>query len=395
MKRFLIPAGLALLLVSGCGGQADGGEQDGPQGTVEMDESMSLAILVNDAMSEVDAVSYTFTFYGEGFLATELNAAHGTTDLMASDDLNYQFFLVTVDSCWAAGGIPVPSTFAMDGVTVYSLNGRDSVFASSLISDGGQDLLSFSSRMLMLEYIIDEPFSDEIHADSLAIQGMETVDGTDCDILHVWYAGGTSEAVWYLGAEDHLPRKVERIYRYQGEEGTMILELEDISFPDGFEDGHFVLEPPDGFTVETYSAFIPSGTPAPLWELPDPDGNMVSLESLRGSVVVLDFWATWCGPCREVMPALQALSIEFENSPLEVIGINIWENSDPVAFMSENGYTYTLLLEGDSVAVDYMVTAIPTFYVIDADGNIALGAKGASQENEDALRDMVESLLGE
>jgi thiol-disulfide isomerase/thioredoxin len=396
MKRYLLAASLSAFLVSGCGEPSDDGTAHGdPQGTVEMDEAMSIVILANDALKSVDAVSYTFRFYGQGFLETELNAASGTADLSNSSTPGEYFIRVGIDSSWAAEGIPVPSTYALDGSRVYSLNERDSIFSSALISDGGEDLLSFNSRMLMQEFVIDEPFSDEIHADPLVLEGTDTVSGTECDVLFVGYSGGVSSARWFLGTEDHLPRMVERHFEYNGQPGSMILEVDNIEIVDSFEDNHFVLTPPDGFELEYYSAFLPTGSPAPDWELLDSEGNTVSLSSYDGSVVVMDFWATWCGPCREVMPMLQALSLENQNAPLEVVGINVWENADPVAFMAENGYTYTLLLAGDEVAEDYLVNGIPTFYVIDRDGNIAFAAKGASSENEEALASIVESLLTE
>ena len=390
MKRYFSAACLSALLASGCGEPADNGTA---QGMVEMDESLNIAIHANDAMEAIEAVSYTFIFYGEGFLETELNSVSGTADLSRGSLPGEYFVRVSIDSCWAAGGIPFPSTYALDGESIYSLNESDSIFRTGLVSDGAEDLLNFNSRMLILEFVIDDPFKDEIHADTISLLGTETVTGVECDVLLVGYAGGATSAMWFLGTEDHLPRKVERYYDYNGQAGTMILELDNIDILEGFEESHFVLTPPDGFEVEHYSAFLPTGSPAPGWELQDPDGTMVSLSSLSGSVVVMDFWATWCGPCRQVMPALQALSLEYQDAPLQVIGINVWENSDPVVFMEENGYTYTLLLGGDAVAEDYLVNGIPTFYVIDRDGSIAFAAKGASPENEEALAGIVESLL--
>ncbi len=125
-----------------------------------------------------------------------------------------------------------------------------------------------------------------------------------------------------------------------------------------------------------------------------PDGEMVSLEELRGRVVVMDFWATWCGPCRVVMPSLQELH-ETHGDRVTVVGINVWESGDPAAFMEENGYTYTMVLNGDEVASEYMVESIPTFYVIAPDGTVAFHAVGADPANDEALRETVGTLLEE
>ena len=93
-----------------------------------------------------------------------------------------------------------------------------------------------------------------------------------------------------------------------------------------------------------------------------------------------------------VMPFLQELH-EEHGEEVAVLGINVWESGDPVEFMEQNGYTYTLLLNGDDVAAAYLVEAIPTFYVIAQDGTVALHAVGADPANEEALLETVGTLL--
>ena len=142
-------------------------------------------------------------------------------------------------------------------------------------------------------------------------------------------------------------------------------------------------------------AFLPVGTQAPVWTLLDRDGNTVSLEQMTGTIVVIDFWATWCGPCFRVMPELQEIHEVYADSPVAVYGIHVWDEADPAAFMDENGFTYGLLLEGDQVAEEYLVSGIPTLYIIDADGNIAYAEVGADPEIGDKLSSVLDSLLEE
>ena len=135
------------------------------------------------------------------------------------------------------------------------------------------------------------------------------------------------------------------------------------------------------------------GTSAPDFALKTPGGEKVSLAGLRGNVVVLDFWATWCGPCKMAMPGVQRLHEKFAGKPVRIFGVNCWErDGDPVQFMKDKKYTYGLLLEGDDVAEKFKVRAIPTFYVIDRAGKIAY-AGFYKPGHEDELTAVIEKAL--
>jgi thiol-disulfide isomerase/thioredoxin len=138
---------------------------------------------------------------------------------------------------------------------------------------------------------------------------------------------------------------------------------------------------------------LPVGAEAPDWTLSTPDGTAVTLKSLRGKVVVLDFWAVWCGPCKKAMPGIQKLHEKFKDKPVVVYGIDTWErgNNDPAAYMKKSGFTYGLLLKGDAIAPAYGIRGIPVFYVIGVDGKVVYAAAGS--ENEGPLGPAVEQAL--
>jgi thiol-disulfide isomerase/thioredoxin len=133
-----------------------------------------------------------------------------------------------------------------------------------------------------------------------------------------------------------------------------------------------------------------AGTAAPDWELSEPGGRKHSLSQYRGKIVVLDFWATWCGPCLKVMPGMEKLRRQYGEKGVVVFGVNSFETGDPVAHMKEKAYTYPTLINGDDVAGAYGVAILPAVCIIGGDGKIIYCRAGADHKN---LASLVEKHL--
>ncbi len=108
------------------------------------------------------------------------------------------------------------------------------------------------------------------------------------------------------------------------------------------------------------------------FKLKDLDGKELSLSDLKGKKVFLNFWATWCPPCKAEMPEIEKLYQETKDSDLVIVAVEIGEPLDTVKpFIDKNKYNFKVLLDPDqSVATKYNITSIPTSYFIDTDGNI-------------------------
>lgn len=141
----------------------------------------------------------------------------------------------------------------------------------------------------------------------------------------------------------------------------------------------------------------PAMSKAPDFTLRDIGGGTVSLASYRGSWVLLNFWATWCGPCRDEMPSMENLSRNFGGQGFTLLAINQKESAAQVtSFMRTHGLNFPTPLDSDGrVSAAYRVHGIPVTYVIDGSGN-AIGMKSGARDW--ATRDVVEvfrKLVGE
>ncbi|MCL4844904.1 MAG: redoxin domain-containing protein [Acidobacteria bacterium] len=122
------------------------------------------------------------------------------------------------------------------------------------------------------------------------------------------------------------------------------------------------------------------GTTAPDIELPDLDGRRVRLRDLRGKVVLLDFWATWCGPCREALPTLEVVHRGLKEKGLVVLGVNPEAPSLARQFLFRENLTFTSLVDADEEAVRaFRVSGWPTQVLIDRDGKITLYSSGTNE----------------
>ncbi len=135
---------------------------------------------------------------------------------------------------------------------------------------------------------------------------------------------------------------------------------------------------------------------APDFTLADPGGRRVSLKDFHGKVVFLNFWATWCGPCRDEMPMMEALHREFKDRGLAVIAVNFKEDRQSVrSFFDELGLTFQALLDPDGdVSAHYDAISLPLTYIIDRDGMFVGKAIGIrpwdGAEAKALIRDLLE-----
>ena len=125
------------------------------------------------------------------------------------------------------------------------------------------------------------------------------------------------------------------------------------------------------------------------------DGTPFKLKENRGKILIVDFWATWCGPCIRSIPSLIEISKEYKEAGVELVLVNCEEPETRVRpFLERLKSIPTVVLDTDgTVSKQYNVAAIPQTVLIDRDGGIVEVLVGASDENEDLLRKKIETLI--
>jgi thiol-disulfide isomerase/thioredoxin len=133
-------------------------------------------------------------------------------------------------------------------------------------------------------------------------------------------------------------------------------------------------------TAQAAVAPLPVLGPAPAWSLTDLDGKPIGAETLKGKVVVVDFWATWCGPCVAEMPHMKELYTEYKDKGVEFIGVSLDapESEGGLTklkeFVKQNDITWPQYYQGkgweSEFSAGWGINGIPALFVIDADGNL-------------------------
>jgi thiol-disulfide isomerase/thioredoxin len=138
----------------------------------------------------------------------------------------------------------------------------------------------------------------------------------------------------------------------------------------------------------------PAKTPAPDWELKDLNGKTVKFSDFRGHVVILDFWATWCAPCRVEIPHFVELQKQYSDKGLTVVGVSLDQQGSEVVkkFVKQFGVNYPVVIGNEKVSEAYGgIDGIPTTFVIDRQGLIV--SRHIGYDEKTVFEKEIQSLL--
>ncbi|MDH3748132.1 MAG: TlpA family protein disulfide reductase [Gammaproteobacteria bacterium] len=151
------------------------------------------------------------------------------------------------------------------------------------------------------------------------------------------------------------------------------------------------------FAASSLAASGLTGRPAPDFALKSSTGENLRLSEYRGDVVMINFWATWCGPCRQEMPLLDELYTRYERVGFNLLGVNIDDDSSRAMNMiHELGVNFPVLFDSrKEVSKLYDVDAMPVTVLVDREGNVRFVHQGYKPGYEEKYLDQVRSLLRE
>lgn len=387
--------------------------QEAPEAAAESQpDAAAIMRSADQAMRKLETLAFKVRTHGVGAMATRGPQTRAVAQIRRASDRNPVGWMFRAEGRALRGEEDRSFLTAFDGRQVRTIREHEKLVLESNwensaepMADGAGFALTWIVRW---QDLVSQPFAGEVPAWMTRYEGVMDVDGALCDVIYVDYSEirdpNLYDAWWFIAREDSLPRRVDMHMVDRAGEGfftTMIADLQ----PDApVESAMLRLETPEGYQVRAAEepkpvvargrrpVGVPIGELAPDWTLKDPSGAEHTLSDYRGKVVIMDFWATWCGPCLRAMPGLQALHEKYGQGVV-IFGINCWESGDPEALMAKEGYTYTLLLEGDPVAALYSVSGIPTFYVISPEGRVAHHAVGFDPQMEEKLEEFIDALL--
>ena len=270
-------------------------------------------------------------------------------------------------------------------------------FNHGTVAGGSGHLVANAAFAIPAPFTDPQPFAAELASD-LEIVSRETVGGVLCDVLRGRTTEfGSARVWWHIGVEDNLPRA----FRWESDDGSGAL---------AFEIRRLLVDPvltseqlairvdvtgkADGGVIDEDARRLEPGVPAPDWTLPTEAGSELRLSDLRGEVVVLNFWSTWCASCRDLAVRYGEVVRRLADPRISLLALNGWESAEaaPGRTLREWGVEATLLLHAERIAVDYKLVSPPALFVVDARGDLAL-VEGPAGGNPGLAADELERIL--
>ena len=278
---------------------------------------------------------------------------------------------------------------------------------------GASNQMIVPAVAVFAELTKETPYASTINSDApIALIGSEEVNGVMCDRVRFDYADFTCEVWVEQGAEAKIRKIVpdltpikESIRGRGGDVKKYEVSLNVLHWqPNVATDKSLVYQPIDGVeqVAQFYRPQPPApaeallGKPAPAINLTQLDGQPFDLASKKGKeIVILDFWATWCGPCRMGMPILNKVAQEFTDKDVRLYAVNLEETEEQI-----NGFLESTKIEGLTVVMDkngdtsepYMAESIPLMLMIGKDGLVKKVHLGVTPNYEDEVRAELEEL---
>ncbi|HEX5322146.1 MAG TPA: redoxin domain-containing protein, partial [Capsulimonadaceae bacterium] len=308
---------------------------------------------------------------------------------------------------WQKGALR--EVYASDGATFYHWEDSDNEYATAPARPNG-DYLQLGFDLPIMTFF--DPRTRAVRmarmqkatrSFSLRSLGTQTFDGALCSVIDF---GGEQQVEgkpsdvdqrFYIGG-DGLIHGVSISYRNTQQTSTTTCTLSNITTDAPMNAASFAYTPPSGaHQPAPPPPLLANGTRAPDFTVQDPHGNPIQLSDYKGKVVVIDFWATWCGPCQASLPGTNEVARQFKGKNVVVLAVNVSDSRQAFQDWLPKHRDYDALVfaidtksDGQYLNSLFHISGIPTQYVIDKNGKIVASFVGYN-DSEKPLEDAIQS----
>ena len=286
-----------------------------------------------------------------------------------------------------------PDLYVRDGKNEYQYDGQTNTYRADVLpangkSEAGVNSVTLADFLLAGGHFAPPGKGITRTPSTDIVNGRRMNTWTDTQAVGEGAETAKVNGRTWVDAKTHLPYRVQLIIVRAGGSSTftvMDLTFSAWKFDKPIPAARLAWTPPAGAVLTKPIELLAVGTPAPDFTAIAPDGHKVHLSDYKGKTVVLDFWATWCGPCQKSMPNLEKVYQQVKDKDVVVLGVCVLDGEVPYhKWLTAQGRAYTFQTAYDpagpgknSIASSlYKVSSIPTQYVIDKDGKIAAVYEG-------------------
>ncbi len=290
--------------------------------------------VINIATQEIKKlknISYNATYENIGAFSTSNSPAKGEivlNNIKAKSHLDLNLWAKGFDIKEAKAE---PFEVGYANKTMFRVRPSQKIITRKIISDTDVTEREFGfitgffgrafQKLTLFEIFQDNPFESLLNGKLLEYEGIALINDIPCHVIYAEFGESNSRTYkqrWYFGTKDYLPRRIEKItVNDTGKVGINTLTLSNLQTNTTVNPQLFSIKLPTGYSIKDYESPIepPSlltvGDFAHEWSLKDETGKTHSLSNYRGKVVVMDFWATWCGPCIKSMPEIENIHKKY------------------------------------------------------------------------------------
>lgn len=356
--------------------------------TAQDQQALKILKDVNDQLNLNKTLQYNYTYHGWG---KNYGVFSGVVYIDKNSGTQIGVSLKTHNE---NGGIILDEFIYTNGDQIKVLDNTNKVLKTGSASKGSGYLMSYAWYAVFKEFLMPNPMAMNFQNTTLAYEGLKKVNGVDCHLVSLVNPWGDRN-IWYFGKNDHQVhgQKVEN--NNPGTEGGFEFIMTSSKVNQAINPKVFDLSGKEVKVVDEDARSITPGNTTPEWTLSNSVNVAVTHRQLKGKIVLLDFWASWCSPCWQIMPVIDKIKTDYKQKNVVVYGVNVWENPkiDINAYLDKKGLNgYELLFDKDaSVAKNFKIGTLPFVVLIDEAGKILYVNDGRDASMDNNIRALLDN----